>query len=511
MRKKNTYANVLANIVYTLVIMAFTFVNRKVFLTQLNVTYFGLNSLCVDILSMLSLAELGIGQAMVYALYKPFAKNDKPTIKAYLKIYRVMYRYVALTVLGIGIILLFFLPILVKEEVDMKLVYTVFLLYLLNSVVSYLLSYKRSVLFANQQAYKMVYADMIFKVMSIACQIAVLLLTRDMITYVLVVIVFTIGGNVYVNRMVIRKYPFLRNLSDAAGISPAQKKDVIKNVKALSIHNLGNFCVKNTDNIIISYFLTLGVVGIFSNYMFLVVSIGSIIAKIFDAATASIGNLIVEKDEAKTYSVFNMGFFINFIVALWVTALVCTCMQVLITLWLGEEYLFPDMIVYLISGYLYLQLMRSNIYSFKTASGIFDQDKFFPVLQSVANLGLSVLLVHWLGVSGIFIAKIVISFFLINWVHAFFTYKYTLNIPVGRYFEKMFVYSGTTFLICVFSVFICSRLFPEYCIVNLIYRVLCTSGIVALITILLFHKTKEYRCLINLISEQWNKFRPKSA
>lgn len=344
MRKKNTYANVLANIVYTLVIMAFTFVNRKVFLTQLNVTYFGLNSLCVDILSMLSLAELGIGQAMVYALYKPFAKNDKPTIKAYLKIYRVMYRYVALTVLGIGIILLFFLPILVKEEVDMKLVYTVFLLYLLNSVVSYLLSYKRSVLFANQQAYKMVYADMIFKVMSIACQIAVLLLTRDMITYVLVVIVFTIGGNVYVNRMVTRKYPFLRNLSDAAGISPAQKKDVIKNVKALSIHNLGNFCVKNTDNIIISYFLTLGVVGIFSNYMFLVVSIGSIIAKIFDAATASIGNLIVEKDEAKTYSVFNMGFFINFIVALWVTALVCTCMQVLITLWLGEEYLFPDMI-----------------------------------------------------------------------------------------------------------------------------------------------------------------------
>lgn len=511
MRKKNTYTNVIANILSTLVIMVLTFVSRKIFLTQLNITYFGLNSLCVDILSMLSLAELGIGQAMVYALYKPFSENDNPAIKAYMKLYRIMYRYVALTVLGIGVILLFFLPVLVKEEVDMNLAYVVFILYLLNSVISYLLSYKRSVLFANQQAYKMIYADMIFKIMSIVCQIAVLLLTRNMIAYVLVVIVFTIGGNIYVNRMVTLKYPFLRNLSNAVKITPEQKKDVIKNVKALSIHNLGNFCVKNTDNIIISYFLTLGVVGIFSNYMFLVVSIGSVIAKIFDSATASIGNLIVEKNKERTYSIFKIGFFINFIISLWITALICTCMQFVVTLWIGEKYLFPDTVVYLISVYLYLQLMRSNIYSFKTAGGVFDQDKLFPILQSVANLGLSILLVRWIGVPGVFIAKIVISFFLINWVHAFFTYKYTLDMPVGRYFKRMAVYSGATLSICALSVLACSRFFSEYSFTNLIYRILCTSGVVFLITVLLFHKTKEYSHLINLISEQWNKFRQKSA
>lgn len=146
MRKQNTYKNIMANIVSMSVVMLLTFVSRYVFLTYLNITYFGLNSLCVDVLSMLSLAELGIGQAMVYALYKPIAEDDYSTIRTYIKLYRLLYRYVALAVLIIGLAVMFFLPQLVKDEVAMPLVYTVFALYLLNSVISYLLSYKRSIL-----------------------------------------------------------------------------------------------------------------------------------------------------------------------------------------------------------------------------------------------------------------------------------------------------------------------------------------------------------------------------
>ena len=272
MRKQNTYKNIMANIVSMSVVMLLTFVSRYVFLTYLNITYFGLNSLCVDVLSMLSLAELGIGQAMVYALYKPIAEDDYSTIRTYIKLYRLLYRYVALAVLIIGLAVMFFLPQLVKDEVAMPLVYTVFALYLLNSVISYLLSYKRSILYANQKAYRMVLSDMVFKILAGIGQIVVLVWLQNLVAYVCVTIVSTILGNLYVNFMVDRNYPLLRHVSDAVSLDKTRKREIVRNVKALSIHNMANFFVKNTDNIVLSYFLTLGIVGMFSNYMFIIVS-----------------------------------------------------------------------------------------------------------------------------------------------------------------------------------------------------------------------------------------------
>lgn len=234
----------MANIVSMSVVMLLTFVSRYVFLTYLNITYFGLNSLCVDVLSMLSLAELGIGQAMVYALYKPIAEDDYSTIRTYIKLYRLLYRYVALAVLIIGLAVMFFLPQLVKDEVAMPLVYTVFALYLLNSVISYLLSYKRSILYANQKAYRMVLSDMVFKILAGIGQIVVLVWLQNLVAYVCVTIVSTILGNLYVNFMVDRNYPLLRHVSDAVSLDKTRKREIVRNVKALSIHNMANFSLK---------------------------------------------------------------------------------------------------------------------------------------------------------------------------------------------------------------------------------------------------------------------------
>lgn len=190
---------------------------------------------------MLSLAELGIGQAMVYALYKPIAEDDYSTIRTYIKLYRLLYRYVALAVLIIGLAVMFFLPQLVKDEVTMPLVYTVFALYLLNSVISYLLSYKRSILYANQKAYRMVLSDMVFKILAGIGQIVVLVWLQNLVAYVCVTIVSTILGNLYVNFMVDRNYPLLRHVSDAVSLDKTRKREIVRNVKALSIHNMANF------------------------------------------------------------------------------------------------------------------------------------------------------------------------------------------------------------------------------------------------------------------------------
>ena len=511
MRKQNTYKNIMANIVSMSVVMLLTFVSRYVFLTYLNITYFGLNSLCVDVLSMLSLAELGIGQAMVYALYKPIAEDDYSTIRTYIKLYRLLYRYVALVVLIIGLAVMFFLPQLVKDEVAMPLVYTVFALYLLNSVISYLLSYKRSILYANQKAYRMVLSDMVFKILAGIGQIVVLVWLQNLVAYVCVTIVSTILGNLYVNFMVDRNYPLLRHVSDAVSLDKTRKREIVRNVKALSIHNMANFFVKNTDNIVLSYFLTLGIVGMFSNYMFIIVSTGIVVSRIFDSATASIGNMIVENDTSKTREVFHTVFFANFVVSHIVISMLCVLMQPFITLWVGKQYLLPDTVVYLMVGYLYLQLMRSGIYCFKTASGIFDQDKIYPVIQSVVNLVLSVVLVYWLGVPGVLIAKIITSFCLINWTHAYFTYKYTLKCNMGGYFHRMLTYTATTVFVCLIGIWLCNAWFAEYSLANAIYRALSVFTIAVLTIVLLFHRTPEYRQIVNQINEIWNKLCRRSA
>ncbi|MBQ4278435.1 MAG: oligosaccharide flippase family protein [Rikenellaceae bacterium] len=511
MRKQNTYKNIAANIVSMLVVMLLTFISRRVFLTHLNITYFGLNSLCVDVLSMLSLAELGIGQAMVYALYKPIAEDNHPVIRTYMKLYRLLYRYVALLVLVIGLGVMLFLPKLVKQEVSMPLVYTVFSLYLLNAVISYLLSYKRSVLYANQKAYRMVLSDTAFKIAAGIGQIVVLIWLKDLVAYVCVTIASTILGNLYVNLMVDRSYPRLRHISKAAGIDKASKKEIIRNVKAMSIHNMANFFVKNADNIVLSYFLTLGIVGMFSNYMFIIVSAGSVIMKIFDSATASIGNMIVENNTRKTREIFHTVFFANFVITVVMISMLCVLMQPFITLWVGRQYLFPDTVVYLMVGYLYLQLMRSGIYCFKTASGIFDQDKIYPVIQSVVNPLLSVAFVYWTGVAGVLIAKIITSFTLMNWSQAYFTYKYTLKSGMGGYFRRMLAYTAATAAVCLLGIWLCQTWFAEYTLLNILYRALSVFALAVLTVVLLFHRTPEYRQIIQHINELWHNLRRKSV
>lgn len=505
MRVKNTYYNITTNITSMLIITILTLINRRIFLDNLNNVLFGLNSLCVDILVMLSLVELGIGQAMVYALYKPVAENDQITIKSYMKLYMIMYRYVALVILVAGFVLMLFLPYLIKDDVSFTLAISVFSLYLFNSVISYFLSYKRSILYANQKAYIMTMSDLLFKCFGIIAQIVILIFTKNLILYVFAVIVSTILSNLFISWFVSKKYEYLRNLSFATQIEKDKRKAVIKNIKALAIHNIGNFFGKYADNIVIALFLSLNDVGIFSNYMFILVSIGVVVAKIFDSATASIGSLITENDSLRTNLIFDQVFFISFIIALFATSLLCVGLQPFIEIWIGIEYLLDSSIIYLMSAYLYIQLIRTGIYSFKTASGIFDQDKIYPILLSVSNLLLSLLLVFHIGIIGIFISKILTNILFVNWVHAYYTYRDCLKRNIRDYVKVMSKYISATTFVAIVSIFFCNLFFHETSIANIIFRVTFVLGFGILTISLLFSKNVAYKNTIILIKDLCKK------
>lgn len=119
------------------------FFTRVVFTHTLSEGYVGINGLFTDILNILSLSELGVGTAITYALYGPIAQKDTKKQQILMRMFRTFYRITAAVVLVAGLCLIPFLNVLMKNRPDVDHLLLIYLLYLLNSVISYLLIYKR--------------------------------------------------------------------------------------------------------------------------------------------------------------------------------------------------------------------------------------------------------------------------------------------------------------------------------------------------------------------------------
>ena len=153
-KTKNAVRNIFFGAVFKIITLLGPFIIRTMILWIMGSEYIGLNSLFTSILSFLSLAELGVGSALVYSMYKPIAEDDQDMICALLNLYRKMYRIIGMIILGVGLLLLPFLNKLVKGEApaDVNL-YILYLIYLFNTVISYVMfAYKQSLLTAFQRS-----------------------------------------------------------------------------------------------------------------------------------------------------------------------------------------------------------------------------------------------------------------------------------------------------------------------------------------------------------------------
>lgn len=304
MRKKNSIINMIVGLVGQLLNMLLSFGGRMVFVHYLSQEYLGVNGLFGDVLGMLNLAELGIGSAMIFSMYRPAAQNDEKQLARLMNLYRTLYRIVALAVLGIGLALMPFLPRLMKGGEGVENLQLIYLLYLLQAVTSYLLSYKNAIYQAYQKAYIRKAIDQVVSIIRVIVQIVVLVTTRNFILYLIIQLFMPMLTSVIIWARADREFPYLKQYKELP--EPQERKAIFKNVGALSLHKLATVIVRSTDNLIMSAFDGLATVGIYSNYKLVLMNVNNLLGHVTGAFTASIGNLNALEGRKRVYEIFRI-------------------------------------------------------------------------------------------------------------------------------------------------------------------------------------------------------------
>ncbi len=422
MRTRYTMINMLVNIGGQVLTMLLSFINRMVFIRCLSAAYLGVNGLFTDVLSILNFAELGIGTAMIFSMYEPAARDDERKLAQLMNLYKWMYRAVAASVLLFGLVLLPFLPHLIKGGEGIEHITLIYMMYVLASASSYLLSYKNSIYQAYQKGYIRAGWNVVCECIKTVLQIAVLLLTGNFILYLVVQQVLPFLPNIMVSRMVDKEFPYLKECHELP--EKEERNDILKNIGAMSMHKLATIIVRNTDSLLMSSFIGLATVGIYSNYRLVLNALNNLINKFSIAFSGSVGNLAALENSDRLYRIYKEMDFMFFIMSAYLTGGLMMLFNPLIALLFGGKFCFPTVTVVIIVAEFYISRMRQANLLFREAMGLFWNDRYKAVAESIINLVASLVLVQRYGVAGIVGGTVVSSLCTCVWVEPYIFLKY---------------------------------------------------------------------------------------
>ncbi|QGQ47216.1 lipopolysaccharide biosynthesis protein [Metabacillus sediminilitoris] len=438
MRVRKASLNVLVN--FLTIILGFlpSFIVRKAFLVSLGNEFLGLSSLFTNIIGLLSIVELGIGSAIIYSLYKPFAEDNKEKVKGYLNYYSKFYRIVGLFIFILGLLLIPFLDLFIKNEFSILDARLYFILFLIDTVIGYFFSYKLSIINVAQEGYKISIATTLSKLIISILQYTMLMIFPSFYLYILIQISINFLYYLIMNYYINNKYNWIKKTKGF--ISKEEKESLIKNIKALFLHKIGGVLVLGTDNLIISYYINLTVVGIYNSYYLVIGAFQTIITSALTGVTASVGNLLTEEKTENSYSVHKRLFFLSFWIVSFITISLSNTIKQFVQLWLGEDQILDMLTISVVLVNFYFILMRGSVERFKEGGGIYHQDRYAPLFELVINLVASVILVNVIGLPGVFLGTLLSNILVIFWVKPKMVYKYIFNKKLSEYFKMYFKY-----------------------------------------------------------------------
>ncbi|MGK0604362.1 lipopolysaccharide biosynthesis protein [Enterococcus gilvus] len=417
--------------------IAIKFLSRSFFIHFLGAEYLGLNGLFTNILSMLSLAELGIGTSIVYSLYSPLAKGNEEMINALMRLYKKIYTVIGVAVGLLGILLIPVLPHIIGDAQNISGIYLIYMLFLLNSVSSYFFTYNRSLLIADQKSYITVIFDFLCSVVVTIIQIASLYLLNNYFVYLSIQILGTIVTNLFLTYNVKKLYPFLSNKSAITHLDEKTKDTLKRNTIGNLSSKIGSVVVSGTDNIFISSFVGIGTVGLYSNYILIINSIRGLCGQITNSITSSIGNVGVDANDELSKRVFERHNFVNFTLTFFSSVVLVSTINPFIALWVGSDYeLEPNTVFLIISNFIILMLRNSSIV-FIDAFGLAWQQRWKSVIEAITNISLSFLflLVFKMGINGVLLATTLSSLMTVCWIEPYVVYKYGLHSNIVNYLK----------------------------------------------------------------------------
>ena len=494
-RTEYSVRNTSAAMVSKMIAIIMGYMSRVVFTRVLSISYVGINGLFFNILNIFSLTELGIGTAITYTLYKPIAEGDLEKQKSLMQLYCRFYRLMAGIVLAVGLAVIPFLDILIKNRPEVDHLVLIYLLYLANSVCSYLLIYKRILIDAHQMLYiGVIYQTCFFVIQNIG-QIIILLCTKNFILYLLIYLLCTFGNSLCVSRKAVRLYPYLREKQ----INPLEKKEkhhIVQNIRAMMMHKVAMAIINNTDNLLLSAIVGITSVACYFNYFLLIGSVRQVLDQTFQGIAASVGNLSVTSDKKQVRSIFEASFFIG----QWMYGLAAICLYELLNpfveLSFGKQYLFGNKIVFVLCLNFFIIGTRQATLIFRDSLGLFWYDRYKAPIETVLNLGISIVLAKSYGTIGVFLGTLFSTLLTSVWVEPWVLYKRYLKTSVFKYFAWYAVYTVVIGAVWYVTDFLCGSLKGSIGLV-LLYRLMICILLPNVILFLCYFRKKEFRFLLD--------------
>lgn len=474
------------------------FMCRMVFVRCLSADYLGVNGLFTNILTMLSLAELGVGSAIVYALYKPLAENDEEKIASLMRLYSKAYRMIGTLIAVVGLALMPFIKLIIQEQPNIsESIYLLYGINLFNTASSYFFSYRSSLLIAAQRNYIVSGINYAITILQSVLQMVFLLKFRNYLGYLLIQTAGTFVFYILVSYVATKQFPFIRK-KDVKPLPKNEQKMLFSNIRDLMIYKVSSLLVNSTDNILITFFNGLATTGIASNYTLLVNTLNSLLSQVFNGLTASIGNHNASESGEKRYQLFSFLNMMNFWIFGWAALGIFFCSSDLVQLCFGEEYVLSAEIPFVMALNFLSVGMMNAVWTYKHTLGLFHYGRFIQFFTGILNIVFSVLLGTYWGLFGILFATFVARALTSLWYDPYAVYKYGFEKSPTAYVKKIAKY----IVVLLIAALLCQLSFSVIggsLVSKTLLKILSCSVMTNLVFMVAFCRTAEFEMLKRFI------------
>ncbi len=414
------------------------FFSRKIFIDCLGAEVLGLNTTATNILEILNLAELGIGGAVAYFLYKPLHHGDHDTICDIVTLQGHFYRRIALGMIGASVVIMAFFPwIFHKMTLPLWYAYASYAALLFSTFLGYFVNYRQILLTSAQMDYKIRYTHTAWMIVKILCQMAaVKFLPFPYVAWVVLEFLFAIIAARSLHRATVEAFPYLTESKKTFRDLREEYGEILTKVKQIFVHRLTGVATQQTSPLIIYAYISLRMVAVYGNYLILFSSLTRLCGALFTSMSASVGDLVAEGNEAKIRGVFKELFASRFVLCATIIFTILTCCQGLVKLWMGPEYVLPYSTLLIISCTYFITILRGTVDNFLNAYGLY-RDVWAAVAEASINIGLSLVLGYFWGLNGI-LSGVTISLVLIIGIwKPYFLFHSGIKISVWHYFRLL--------------------------------------------------------------------------
>lgn len=482
-RVHKSVLNAEVNLLFYFLSLFFAFFSRKIFLECLSDEFIGLTGTLNNILGYLNLAELGIGSCISFFLYKPLQSNNHQETRELLSIIGYLYRWIGLIILVCSIVISLFFPfIFSNEELGLGIVYFSFYSFLGSSLIGYFINYREVLLVADQKNYLVAIYFQSAGILKTALQIFFALSYKNLFIWVAIEFLFGIIGCAILNWKINKEYPWLNTDKSQGKFLLKKYPGILKNTKQIFIHQIKDFILSKSDELLVFIFVSLKMVAYYGNYIMIISKVSLLFKSALDAVNAGVGNLVAEGNKIHILKIFWELMTIRHFVAGVLCYSIYCYIEPFISLWLGSEYILDHRILVLLSIYIYISNSRGVVDAFNHAHGLYA-DVWSAWAELILNVSVTIVAGIYYGIIGILLGKLIsVGFIVILW-KPYYLFSSGFKDSIAHYWNgaiRYYLIFGVSFI----TGFYINKAIPVNPYTSFYYFILyCSMSIMAYLTI----------------------------